>query len=105
MVFLQWFTETQMFEVYITERENETSVRSGKYWQHLPTRHLNYPIPARERSYGSDAFVCFLSDRSLELWEDLRLILEPGLGNFDPTALATDLVCTGKQDMNSICNL
>ena len=31
MVFLQWFTETQMFEVYITERENETSVRSGKY--------------------------------------------------------------------------
>lgn len=30
MVFLQWFTETQMFEVYTTERENDRNVISGK---------------------------------------------------------------------------
>jgi len=29
MVFLQWFTETQMFEVYTTERENDRNVVLG----------------------------------------------------------------------------
>ena len=29
MVFLQWFTATQMFEVYATERENDRNVISG----------------------------------------------------------------------------
>jgi len=31
MVFLQWFTATQMFEVYATERENDRNVISGTF--------------------------------------------------------------------------
>lgn len=31
MVFLQWFTATQMFEVYATERENDRNVISGVF--------------------------------------------------------------------------
>lgn len=32
IVFLQWFTATQMFEVYTTERENDRNVISGPYY-------------------------------------------------------------------------
>lgn len=40
MVFLQWFTATQMFEVYATERENDRNVISG-WFTLLSYMHLS----------------------------------------------------------------